>query len=59
MRKAHYFSFIAAASSDRMNIVKLYPEGNAAARFKISGGMRIYYFRNRDGLFVQQVPRMQ
>ena len=59
MRKEHYISFIAAASSDRMNIVKLYPEGNAAARFKISGGMRIYYFCNRDGLFVQQVPRMR
>lgn len=59
MRKEHYISFIAAASSDRINIVKLYPEGNAAARFKISGGMRIYYFCNRDGLFVQQVPRMR
>lgn len=57
MTKQHYISFLAASSYDRMSIVKFYPEGNAAARFKISGGMRIYFFCNRDGLFVQQVPR--
>ena len=29
MTKQHYISFLAAASSDRMQIVKLYPEGEA------------------------------
>ena len=38
MSKNHYISFIAAVSSDRMQMVKLYPEGNAEARFKINGG---------------------
>lgn len=51
MTKNHYISFIAAASSDRIQIVKLYPEGNAQARFKISGVREILYYCNRDGLF--------
>ena len=51
MTKSHYISFIAAASSDRIQIVKLYPEGNAQARFKISGVSEILYYCNRDGLF--------
>lgn len=51
MTKTHYISFIAAASSDRMQLVKLYPEGNAEARFKINGVKKFYYYCNRDGLF--------
>lgn len=51
MTKQHYISFIAAASSDRMQIVKLYPEENAEARFKINGVKMLYYYCNRDGLF--------
>ena len=51
MTKQHYISFIAAASSDRMQMVKLYPEGNAEARFKINGAKKIYFYCNRDGLF--------
>jgi DNA-binding XRE family transcriptional regulator/desulfoferrodoxin (superoxide reductase-like protein) len=51
MTKRHYISFIAAASSDRLQLVKLYPEGEAAARFKISDVRRIFYYCNRDGLF--------
>ncbi|MGN0403113.1 MAG: helix-turn-helix domain-containing protein [Acetatifactor sp.] len=51
MTKQHYISFIAAASSDRIQIVKLYPEGNADARFKINGVRKLYFYCNRDGLF--------
>ena len=51
MTKNHYISFIAAQSSDRIQMVKLYPEGNAEARFKISGVRRILFYCNRDGLF--------
>lgn len=32
-------------------MVKLYPEGNAEARFKISGVKQILYYCNRDGLY--------
>ena len=52
MTKKHYISFIAAVSSDRMQMVKLYPEGDAQARFKINGvkksifiAIEVDYFR--------------
>ena len=51
MTKKHYISFIAAVSSDRMQMVKLYPKGDAQARFKISGVKKIYFYCNRSGLF--------
>ncbi|MBR1675405.1 MAG: helix-turn-helix domain-containing protein [Eubacterium sp.] len=51
MTKTHYISFIAAVSVDRCQMVKLYPEGAAEARFKISGVQKIYIYCNRDGLF--------
>lgn len=57
MTKQHYISFIAAASSDRMQMVKLYPEGNAEARFKINGVRRVYFYDNRDGLFYIDVVK--
>lgn len=51
MSKNHYISFIAAVSSDRMQMVKLYPEENAEARFKINGVKKIFFYCNRSGLF--------
>lgn len=51
MTKEHYISFVAAASSDDMQLVKLYPEGGAEARLKIRGVRRIFFYCNRDGLF--------
>ncbi len=51
MTKEHYISFVAAVSSDDMQIVKLYPEGNAEARFKLRGVRRIFFYCNHDGLF--------
>lgn len=51
MTKQHYISFAAALSSDKIEMIKLYPEGNAEARFKISGVKRILFYCNQDGLF--------
>ena len=51
MTKQHYISFIAALSPDRIQMVKLYPEGNAEARFRMSGVKRFFFYCNRDGLF--------
>lgn len=51
MTKQHYISFIAALSSDKMQMIKLYPEGNAEARVKINGVKKILFYCNRDGLF--------
>lgn len=55
MTKQHYISFLAAVSEDRITLVKTYPEGNAEARFKISGVKKIFGYCNRDGLFVKQI----
>ncbi len=57
MTKTHYISFIAAVSSDRCELVKLYPEGGAEARFKINGVRKIYFYCNRDGLFSQDIVK--
>ena len=59
MTKQHYISFITALSSDRVQMIKLYPEGNAEARIKINGVKKILFYCNRDGLFfVNIVKRM-
>lgn len=51
MTKEHYISFIAAVSDQGVQLVKLYPEGNAQARFKISRVRKLYAYCNRHGLF--------
>lgn len=51
MTKLHYISFIAALSSDKIQMIKLYPEGNAEARVKINGVKKLLFYCNRDGLF--------
>ena len=55
MTKEHYISFVAAVSTDRVQIVKLYPEGNAHARFKRDMVKGVYYYCNRDGLFYKKI----
>ncbi len=51
MTKKHHISFLAAVSTDKVQIVKLYAEGNAEARFKRNTVEQIYYYCNKDGLF--------
>ena len=51
MQKDHYISFLAAVSDSRVQFVKLYPEGNAEARFKIDRVKKFYAYCNRHGLF--------
>jgi len=51
MRKDNYISFIASVSSDKINLIKLYPESNAETRVKASGVKYIYYYSNKEGLF--------
>lgn len=57
MTKGHYISFVAALSSDGVQIIKLYPESKAETRLKIRGVKRIYCFCNRDGLFYIDVNK--
>lgn len=51
MSKKHYISFIAAVSPDKMQLIKLYPEGNAEARFKTNGVKKLFFYCNQSGLF--------
>ena len=51
MTKEHHISFLAAVSDFGVQFVKLYPEGNAEARFKIDRVRTIYAYCNRHGLF--------
>lgn len=57
MTKDHYISFIAAISDSAVQLVKLYPEGSAQARFKINGVRKIFAYCNRHGLFEEKVCR--
>jgi len=50
MSKQHYISFIAYITNDRCEMVKLYPEQNAEARFFYRGKGNIYAYCNKDGL---------
>lgn len=55
MTKQHYISFIAALSPDRIQMVKLYPEGNPETRVKMNGVKQIFFYCNQDGLFSLRV----
>jgi len=57
MTKEHYISFVAALSADKLQMIKLYPEGNAEARFKINGVKKLLFYCNRDGLFYLNVVK--
>lgn len=51
MTKEHYISFVAYVTSDRIQMVKLYPEGNAETRLQLRGFGILYWYCNRHGLF--------
>ncbi len=55
MTKDHYISFIALSQGDRFNMVKLYPEGNAEARFFTRGHGILYWYCNHHGLFMKHL----
>ena len=50
MTKSHYISFIAYLTSDRVQFVKFYPEGNAETRFQFRGSGYLYIYCNKHGL---------
>ena len=55
MTKEHYISFVAYVTSDRFQMVKLYPEGNAQTRLQLRGMGYLYYYCNRHGLFRKKI----
>ena len=55
MTKAHFISFVAFVTSDRIQLVKFYPEGNAETRLQLRGRGYLYYYCNRHGLFRKKI----
>ena len=55
MTKTHYISFLAYVTSDRLQMVKLYPEGNAETRMQLRGRGYLYLYCNKHGLMKQKV----
>ena len=55
MTKSHYISFLAFVTSDRIQMVKLYPEGNAETRMQLRGRGILYAYCNRHGLMKQKI----
>lgn len=53
MTKQHFISFVAFVTSDRVQMVKFYPEGNAETRLQLRGMGYLYYYCNRHGLYRQ------
>ena len=54
MTKQHYISFIACVTSDKVELIRLYPEGNTQVRFQLRGSGILYWFCNHHGLMRQR-----
>lgn len=55
MTKEHYISFVAYLTTDRIQFVKLYPEGDAETRLNLRGRGILYVYCNRHGLMKQKI----
>ena len=55
MTKEHYISFIAFLTYDRVQFIKLYPEGNAESRLNLRGNGYLYIYCNKHGLMKQKI----
>ena len=55
MTKQHYISFLAYVTSDQFQLVKLYPEGSAACRFRFRGSGYLYLYCNHHGLMKRKI----
>lgn len=55
MTKQHFISFLAFVTSDRIQMVKFYPEGNAETRMSLRGRGYLYYYCNRHSLYKKKV----
>ena len=54
MTKAHYLSFVACVSYDRVLLIKLYPEQNGEVCFPKMHKSKIYFYCNQHGLWINE-----
>lgn len=58
MTKDHFISFVAYVTSDRVQFVKFYPEGNPETRLHLRGRGILYYYCNQHSLMKMKIsPR--
>ena len=55
MTKEHFISFLAYLTTDAVQFVKLYPEGNAETRLNLRGGGFVYIYCNQHGLMKRKL----
>jgi desulfoferrodoxin (superoxide reductase-like protein) len=55
MTKEHFISFLSFVTADRLQMVKLYPEGNAQTRLSLRGHGYLYCYCNRHGLYAKRL----
>ena len=55
MTKSHFISFLAHLTSDRVQFVKLYPEGNPETRMQLRGRGYLYLYCNKHGLMKKRI----
>lgn len=55
MTKEHYISFVAYLTTDRVQLVKFYPEGNADTRMNLRGRGVLYIYCNKHGLMKKKI----
>ncbi len=55
MSKTHFISFIAYVTTEKVHLVKLYPEGNAETRMQFRGRGYLYIYCNKHGLMRKKV----
>ena len=55
MTKTHFISFVAYLTSDRVQFVKFYPEGNAETRLQLRGRGYLYIYCNKHGLMKKKI----
>ena len=54
MTKDHFITFAAFVTTDRVQLVKFYPESEAQTRMQLRGTGVLYWHCNRHGLFSQR-----
>ena len=55
MTKEHFISFVAYLTSDRVQFIKFYPEGNAETRLNFRGRGYLYIYCNKHGLMRKKI----
>ena len=53
--KAHHISFLAWVTSNKLELLKLYPEQNAEGRFRLRGHGLLYLYCNKHGLMKRKL----